>query len=48
MISAWHLFWIVTAAAFFGAATMAVFEVGDCDPAWFDDDHDVSGLLEED
>lgn len=38
MINALHLLWIVPAAA----------SAGDCDPDWYDDDHDVSGLIEED
>lgn len=48
MIIALHLLWIVPLAASFGAITMAVLEGGDCDPYRYDDDHDVSGLIDED
>ena len=47
MINALHLLWIVPVAASVGAAVMATLIGGDCDPYWYDDDHDVSGLIDE-
>lgn len=41
MINALHVPWVVPMAGSLGAVT-------DSDPEWYDDDHDVSGLLEED
>jgi hypothetical protein len=47
MINAWNLVWIVPLSAAFGVFFMALLQVGTRAPDW-DDDHDVSGLLEED
>lgn len=48
MINAWNLLWIVPLSAAFGVFFMALLQVGGSDPELYDDDHDVSGLLEED
>ncbi len=48
MINVWHLAWIVPLSAAFGVVFSALFQATGYDPDWFDDDHDVSGLIEED
>lgn len=48
MINAWHLAWIVPLSGAFGLFLAAILQCGGGEPDWYDDDHDVSGLLEED
>lgn len=43
-----HLLWIVPLSAAFGLVFMAVLQVGGSNPGCPDDDHDVSGLIDED
>lgn len=43
-----HLIWIIPLAASFGAFVMAIIAGSGADPGWYDDDHDVSGLIDED
>ena len=43
-----HLLWIVPLSAAFGVFFMCLLQVGGSDPGWRDDDHDVSGLIDED
>lgn len=38
MINACHLLWIVPLSAAFGLVCMALFQAGDCDPEWYDDE----------
>lgn len=47
MIFALHLLWIIPLSAAVGAFILGIFVGGDYDPDWYDD-HDVSGLIEED